>query len=126
HSGHQDQAGSSGRARRRKRLMAHVWICQCLCPQRHAILASTGEMEDAEQARRKIEVPLRHAIAELLEQQTLNPWCGLCNARVDTWFYETRRTKFRTMAEAAPMLAATEAEMGITRAVFGDMPGKPH
>lgn len=24
----------------------HVWICQCLCPQRHAILAASGEADN--------------------------------------------------------------------------------
>jgi hypothetical protein len=43
--------------------MTRVWIAQCLCPQRHAILTSAGEAADRDEAEDDIEQPLRGRIA---------------------------------------------------------------
>jgi hypothetical protein len=96
-----------------------VWIAQCLCPQRHCILAGSGIASDAAEAARLVEVPLRRD----LERMTgpgggVNPWCGLCHAKADTWRYELGRTAYRTMAEAVPALLRAEAEQLLVSAMF--------
>jgi hypothetical protein len=98
-----------------------VWIAQCLCPARHAIMATAGEA-DSEQAASAIEKALREAVAVMLESGEVNPWCGLCRAGVETWRYEVGRTRFATMAEATPALAQSAAEQAALRAAFGDLP----
>jgi hypothetical protein len=99
-----------------------VWICQCLCPQRHCILASAGEAESKGAAEETIALPLRTQVAALLKSGEFNPWCGLCNARSETWRYELGRTPFRSMGEAAPALRQTEQDQATTRALWGDLP----
>lgn len=98
-----------------------VWIAQCLCPQRHAILATAGEADDEANAEVAIRAPLRATIGDLIELGQLNPWCGLCNAKADTWKYELTRSRFRTMEEGEPELRKAEAEQMVMAAVFGDM-----
>lgn len=99
-----------------------VWISQCLCPARHCIVANAGEAADAADAEHLIAAPLRAAVFDMLTRCTINPWCGLCNASKDSWRYETRRTRFATMAEAMPELHRLEAEQAVTSAIYGDMP----
>jgi hypothetical protein len=96
-----------------------VWIAQCLCPARHAILASVGEAESYREARDKIMHPLRAQVEELVGDGTLNPFCGICYAPSDTWRYEVGRTRFTTMAEALPTLKETEAKQLATAAILG-------
>jgi hypothetical protein len=98
-----------------------VWIAQCLCPQRHCIMATAGQADDLRAATLKLLDPLRDAVGDALRADAINPWCGLCNARQETWRYELGRTRFATMAEARPALLESEANQAITRAVFGDM-----
>ena len=99
-----------------------VWITQCLCPDRHCIVANAGEAGDANEADWLIGRPLRATVTDMLTRNVLNPWCGLCHAPKDSWRYETRRTRFATMAEAMPVLRQAEAEMAVTNAVWADMP----
>jgi hypothetical protein len=99
-----------------------VWIVQCLCPQRHCIMATAGEAAGAEAAEEQIAVPLREAVADALRSQVMNPWCGICRAERATWRYETARTRFRTMDEAKPELVRVQAEQMAVAAVFGDIP----
>jgi hypothetical protein len=99
-----------------------VWIAQCLCPSRHAIMANAGEVDNEQEAAAEIQQPLREAIEEGLKIGAMNPWCGLCHAPADSWHYEVGRTRFRSMAEALPSLQKNEIEQAITRAAFGDMP----
>jgi hypothetical protein len=86
-----------------------VWICQCLCPDRHTIIAAADEA-DSEANAGAIRTTLRRQVLELLRTGAINPWCAICGAHRATWRYELARTKFQTMAEAAPELARTEAE----------------
>lgn len=98
--------------------MRRVWIAQCLCPARHAIVAMSGEAED-EVAAAAISQATREQVERMLNSGAINPWCGLCGAASETWRYELGRTRFTTMAEAAPDLRANEAEQAVTRAVLG-------
>lgn len=100
--------------------MAHVWICQCLCPDRHCIMAAANEAESEKDAQR-IRTELRRQAIEWLKSGALNNWCGLCGAGVATWRYELRRTRFATMAEAMPHLRQTEAENVAANLVWGDL-----
>lgn len=96
-----------------------VWIAQCLCgPNRHAIAALAGEAEDDVDAAAFLLPKLRAGVAELL-QSSINPWCGICGAEQASWRYEVGRTGFRTLAEAAPHLAAAEAANRAVAALFG-------
>lgn len=97
-----------------------VWICQCLCPARHCILAVTGEF-DTERAAVALRVELRRAVVGLLASGAMNPWCGLCDAKRATWRYEVRRTIFATMAAAEPGLREIEAAQARTRRAWGDL-----
>jgi hypothetical protein len=99
-----------------------VWIAQCLCPQRHAILASADEAETPAAAAVSVLDPLRARVSSLLQAGVLNPWCGQCNARSETWQYELGRTPFHSMEEAMPALKQSEAEQMLARFAFGDLP----
>ena len=89
--------------------MMRVWMSQCLCPQRHAILAGAGMADEADMAIEAVEKPLRESVEHMLRISEINPWCGLCHARADTWHYETEPTKYRTMWEATEPLRRAEA-----------------
>lgn len=100
--------------------MARVYIAQCLCPDRHCILAAAHEAESPAAAEQLTET-LRTAITELLTMGTLNPWCGLCGAKAESWHYELGSTAFATMDEAMPTLRQMQAEMLAAQAMFGDI-----
>jgi hypothetical protein len=97
-----------------------VWIAQCLCPQRHAILAAGGEADGEAAATEAVTYPLRKFVEGMLQSGALNPWCGLCSARPSTWRYELGRTRWRTIEEAEPHLRGSEAAQAVTRSLFGD------
>jgi hypothetical protein len=98
-----------------------VWIAQCLCPMRHAILGGAGEAADEAEARAKVLNPLEGAVQEAIQIGALNPWCGLCHAKIETWTYEIGRTRFTSMPEAEPALRQNAREQAAVRALFGDM-----
>lgn len=96
-----------------------VWIAQCLCPQRHCIVALSHECETRAQAERLADL-LRAAIAETCgEGKDFNPWCSICGAKQETWHIEIGRTPYRSMAEAMPHLRRTEQENLATNALLG-------
>lgn len=101
-----------------------VWIAQCMCPKRHAILACAGEADDAKEAREAIAKPLATALAAKIATREIDPWCGLCRARVEDWNVEVGRTAFRTMAEAEPALRRSERDQAATRAMWWGLSGK--
>lgn len=94
-----------------------VWIAQCLCPQRHAILASAGEAENRRDAEENLARPLEAHIQYLFSIKFMDRWCGLCRAPADSWRYEVNRTRFRSMEEAAPALKQSEREQAVVRAI---------
>jgi hypothetical protein len=103
-----------------------VWIMQCLCPARHCIVASCDVAENEAEARAKLDDSTRQAVAELIASGSFNPWCGLCGAKQETWKFELGRTRFSSMAQAAPSLRQSEQEQAVTRDLFGDRKGKPN
>jgi hypothetical protein len=100
--------------------MTRVWIAQCLCPQRHCIMAAADEAESQTIAERTVLAELRRKVADMLADNVLNPWCGLCRAPHSTWRYEVGRTSFATLPEALPSLLEKEAEQRTTAARLGD------
>jgi hypothetical protein len=96
-----------------------VWIAQCLCgPNRHTIIALTDEFDDPAGAE-ALTRQLRASTAKIVRGGVLNPWCGICGSLEDAWRYELGRTRFRTLQEARPELARTEAENLETNRRFG-------
>lgn len=98
-----------------------VWIAQCLCPQRHCILAVTCEAETLGEAEAS-KALLDTTITTLIHDGTLNPWCALCRAPATDWTIDVNRTRFATQAEAEPALRKIQAEQLIANAIFGDIP----
>lgn len=98
-----------------------VWIAQCLCPDRHTIMAAAGEATDQADATEHIRDPLARAVGAAVETSAINPWCGICHAKFETWDVELGRTQFATMAEASPSLKRLGDEQAAVRALFGDM-----
>jgi hypothetical protein len=82
-----------------------IHIIQLLCPQRHCIYAVAYDVE---------EMPDDVALAmfqlqfdKWVDEKVLNRECGICKST--KLEYETRRTKYKTIAEAEPALKAAEA-----------------
>lgn len=69
--------------------MSRPKLVQCLCPQRHCISAIAFLNIDDEHAAAMMQAALR----ELLDAHRLNPWCGLCGAKAETWCYEVATLK---------------------------------
>lgn len=85
-----------------------VRLVQCLCPARHAIMATAYEPETIKPE--DAIAALRRAIAGALRIGALNPWCGICGARDSQWAYEDNQTRFHTIEDAKPELARLEQE----------------
>ena len=100
--------------------MSRVYLAQCLCPQRHAILAASGEALDQIEAEAEVLAPLKAAIGRLVAMGGIGRECGLCGASDDTWTYDVGRTPWRTMAEAKPHLEELERQQAAVNAAFGD------
>jgi hypothetical protein len=88
-----------------------IWLCQYLCPQRHALVAVAYESPG--QTPQEIEA---YILAEL-PKQGVNPWCGICG-RHDLHF-EHGATSFQTMEAARPSLQREARKHAVTRAWFG-------
>jgi hypothetical protein len=101
-----------------------VWIAQCLCPSRHAILAAAGEANSEAEAQ-SIRAALLCQTDELISREAINPWCAICGAKLETWTYEVGRTAFKTMAEAMPTLRQEETRNVLANAAFGDIHKRP-
>lgn len=102
-----------------------IHIVQCLCPSRHCIMAALydpndetrGVMYDPQDETRAGGIPaVRAAIDLAIAAKTIDPWCGICKAKSDTWRYEDSPTLWRTMAEALPAAKALEAANRATAA----------
>src|SRR5262245_24072905 len=102
-------------------LETRVWLAQCLCPQRHCIMAAAAEAGTEEVAREAALEPLRMAIEAALCSFKLNPWCGICEAPAQQWTFEIGRTPYHSLAEAKAPLEEEERKQRATAAVFGDM-----
>lgn len=89
-----------------------VWIAQCLCPQRHCIMAAA--FDDTQTAPAQGERELREGLERLFETGELNRYCHICESTQLS--YETRQTPFANMAEALPVIKMIEAAQLATRA----------
>jgi hypothetical protein len=94
---------------------ARVWMVQCLCPQRHCILATAEVYTSAQAAEAALLPVLRTMIDGAIASSIINAWCGLCGSTSDTWTYEVGRTAYSTMAEAMPPLQANERQFPVGR-----------
>jgi hypothetical protein len=100
--------------------MTRVWIAQCLCPDRHCIVALAGEAAGFEEAKRLVRAPLRRTVAQLLHSGALNGWCAICGAKRPSWRFEVARTRYTSMEEAEPDLAEEQAKNLLTNLIYGD------
>ena len=98
-----------------------IWVCQCLCPDRHCILAAAGEAGTEAEAQTLVRTPLRRQVMEFLRDQAINPACAICGANRATWRYELRRTKYTTMEQAEPALRDLEMANLATNRLWGDI-----
>lgn len=85
-----------------------VLLLQCLCPQRHCIMAFVGEQppETAE----SIAQTARDGIEAAIASGTLNGWCALCRAQRETWQFEVKLIPDTTLEALMPALKRQEAE----------------
>jgi len=81
-----------------------VWIAQCLCPQRHCIMALA--FNEATTSVVLAKANLAAAVHNAIKDGELDPWCGLC--RSPDFDIEAGRTPFRTLVEAEPHLREIE------------------
>lgn len=100
--------------------MPKVWIAQCLCPQRHAILAAARECEGAGEAA-ILRDELRDQVGEFVTDGILNPRCGLCHAPQTDWSFDLQETAWVSLAEATPALRDLEAANIATGIVLGEL-----
>lgn len=104
-------------------------LVQCLCPSRHCIIAIPYEPGlSSAQWDASSDITLTEAnaadyvqriVARMIESGAINPWCGICKARIETWRYEDALTKFRTYEAAAAGLAKAQEANRIARALLG-------
>ena len=76
-----------------------VWLCQCLCPDRHCIVAAAEEAETEAEATQTINKALRRQVAEMIETGAIDPACALCGANRATWRKSCRWRHRRPAAE---------------------------
>lgn len=94
-----------------------VWIAQCLCPQRHAIMAAAGEDEAT------VLAELKDTVWGWLARGVIRPWCSICHAEEASWHFEVGRTKWRSMDEAYAEIKETEARNVVAGLLYGDANG---
>lgn len=95
-----------------------VWIAQCLCPERHCVLAAAAVAASAEEAQ-TIAAALKKTVAETVANGIIDPWCGLCLAPRESWHIEVARTRWRDLADARAALEECEREQRQTAVLWG-------
>jgi hypothetical protein len=90
-----------------------VYMIQCLCPQRHAIVGFAYEADEPSEEKL---AQLQSTVAKMIGQNMIDPWCGICRSR--DWHYEQAKTRFRTMAEAEEPMREAEAMQAKAREFF--------
>ena len=98
--------------------MKCVRIVQCLCPERHCIVATAYESETGDAIPEILE-GLKDGVAALIAGRGMNPWCGLCHSR--EWRYEDQATRFQTMEEATPYLREQAKNQLVTAQYFREV-----
>jgi hypothetical protein len=111
-----------------------VYIAQVLCPQRHALVAQSGELPDefiatpelakvaADEIEQMVMERVRQCFTENLPEAwakfglpRMNPWCAICFALFETWKVEVGITPWSTLEEARPHLLREQAAQLVTR-----------
>jgi len=92
-----------------------IRILQCLCPARHAVVGAAYDPEAPGTSTEEIKRHVAEQLAMMVASGVIDPWCGLCGAKVDDWHWEDGITKYRTMEEAQPALKQLEAENHLAR-----------
>jgi hypothetical protein len=101
-----------------------VRLVQCLCPNRHAIIAiayapgvtSAGDITlDQSNAAGY----MKGMFQRMVGNGSLNAVCGICGAT--EFSYEDAPTKYETMDEALPALKEVEQRQRATRATIDEM-----
>jgi hypothetical protein len=92
-----------------------IHLIQCLCPDRHAIMAigydpETLSPDDAMHG-------FKAFMQQMFDKHEVNPWCAICGSSL--LVYEDRATPFKTIEEAMPVLAQLQIEQAITNAALG-------
>jgi hypothetical protein len=103
-------------------MMARVWICQCLCPDRHCIMMASDVMPDIFTAKTELSARLRDVIERAIKDSILNPWCGMCRLPSSKFQYETTPTRYDTLEEAAPFFERLQREQRQIAALFSATP----
>jgi hypothetical protein len=85
-------------------------LAQCLCPQRHCILATIAQGEDE-----PIQQELQKQVERRLRKKQMRPWCALCGAKQETWQITVGVMKATTAREALATLTQYAIENRATR-----------
>jgi len=89
-----------------------VFLVQCLCPQRHAIVANPYEADaDLDEAgKRELMQRTEDQVATLIAVGIIDPWCGLCKATQESWTCSIGRTSYSIIEDAMPALREFEEQ----------------
>lgn len=101
----------------------HVYLTQCVCPQRHALLALAFEAEHDDLAKALCITGMIPRMEGLFARGVINRHCGICGAT--ELAFEMARTPFRTIDEAMPNLREIERMNLFTRLEL-DAKGESH
>lgn len=94
-----------------------IYIIQCLCPQRHAIMAVAYDPEELPHD--VAMATFQQQIEEWVSKQVIDPWCGICHSR--EWRYERAKSKYKTMDEAGAELSKMETANRASRRIVDQL-----
>lgn len=82
-----------------------IYLIQMLCPKRHAILAAMLDADadkatDYAQGFKNLVLAAASGEEIIPGAPKINPWCGICGARSDTWTVESAKTPYTSMEQA--------------------------
>jgi hypothetical protein len=103
-----------------------VYLAQILCgPRRHGIIAYAIELGPADEALlAEVREQAETLKTGLIGEGAINPWCGICGAKSESWKSEVSPTKWETLSEALPHLRASEQAQHATRAFLDEQKRK--
>jgi hypothetical protein len=96
-----------------------IWLCQYLCPSRHAIVAVPYEVPGSTEAE------IEGSILAECARQGVHPWCGICAATtltkqpVPALHFEHAETPYATIEEARLPLQREARKNALARRLFG-------
>lgn len=91
-----------------------VRIIQCLCPNRHCILAVTYATNTGKCIPEFADT-FRQSVDKLIAQKQITPTCAICGSASTEFTYEDAPTKFKTMEEARPEMERLEEQQRLSR-----------